>query len=614
MRGEMPRRAAWDKVGVSREELMDVALGHEPADVAIINGTIVNVHTGTLMAGDIAIKGNRVAAVGDLAYAIGPATEVVNAKDRYVSPGLVDPHIHQWHTNHNGTVFARCLLEHGTTAAADGFYGAGIVGGVKGIRFFLDEVLATPLKLIFLVPTYSYAQSRAIGFPPAPGSVTADEMLEMIEWEEAWGVEETGYELLVHRDSRDSNIARVVSRALELRKVVTGHGPSFPSAREINAWIAAGVMSNHELVSLDDAILHAELGLYTLLREGAGFHEMHEVVRAITDYGYDSRAYQMCPDLATAETIFEPGQLDAAIRKAIRCGLSPIRAIQLATIQPAEFFRVNHEMGVIAPGRFADLVLLTDLSEFVIDTVMANGRVCVHDGEAVELLPEPSYPEWLYQTMHVTRSFSADDFRVPAPITEGVVKARVIGIKDGSYSSEELHAELPVKDGEILSDSIGGINKVVLVDRLHGHGQYGVGFVHGFGLITGAMGSSANPLEQGVVSVAATDQDMATAVNAVVERKGALVAVRGGEVVADFPAPLLGLVSDLPYEDAKVRVRELVSAWRELGCALLHPFAFLEFVAAATVPALRISTQGLTRVRIDAGGRVGAEIVSPVVS
>jgi adenine deaminase len=205
----------------------------------------------------------------------------------------------------------------------------------------------------------------------------------------------------------------------------------------------------------------------------------------------------------------------------------------------------------------------------------------------------------MYETILVNKTFTAEDFRVSAEATEGTATVRVIDVRDGYLVTEEVHEELRVKDGEILADPSRGINKVTLIDRLHGNEEYGVAFVRGFNLAAGAMGSSVNVFNQGIVVVAATDEDMATAANAIVERRGAFVAVRDANVVADFPIPLLGLCSDLPYGEAQERVSHVLGAWRELGCDLESPFANLEFITFVTIPSLRISFRGLAAMRAD---------------
>ncbi|MFN8204149.1 MAG: adenine deaminase C-terminal domain-containing protein [Solirubrobacteraceae bacterium] len=603
-------RVGWDKVGAGREILVDVALGHVPADLVIANGSLVNVHTGRVGRADVAVKGNRIAAVGDVAYAVGRETEVVDAAGLYVTPGLVAPHFHQWHSNHNGTVVAQCLLERGTTAVTDGFYAPGIVAGPRGIRVLLDEMLRTPLKMMFLVPTHAYAQNRMFGLPPAPESVTGEDMLEMLEWPEAWGLEETGHDLLFDRARRDPAMVRVLERAHELRKLPTGHGINFASRRHVNAWIAAGIMNNHEAIDVEQAVCEAESGLYVLLRHAPGLEHIPGTVGALHEERCHSRAFQLCPDVAWADTIFE-GHFDETVRQAVRAGIDPIRALQMATIQPAEFFRANHEIGSIAPGRFADIVLLSDLGKYELDSVFVNGQPFVRRGERVCELSQPDYPEWTRQTMRLPRPLTADDFTVAAPCVEGTVRARVIVVEDGDYFSDEVIVEMRVADGIVQPDPARGINLVTLIERLNGEDRIGVGFVQGFGLRTGAMASASNPMTQGIVAVAAGADDMAVATNAVARDGGAFVAVDHGEVIAELPTPILGMTCDLPYAEAKTAALGLVRAWRDLGCELSIPFGYLEFVAGTTEPRLRISTHGLVSVSTD--GDLTMQIVPVVV-
>lgn len=587
---------------VKREQLIDVALGDEPSDVIVANGTILNVHTGRLLQMGVAIKGDRIAAVGDVAYTQGPATRIVDARHLTLIPGLLSPHCHQWHSNHNGTVFAQGLLKHGTTAITDGIYGPGIVAGKAGVRFFLDEMLATPLKVFFLVPTPAYLQLKMIGHEPAPASVSADDLFEMLEWPECRGVEETdGY--VIGRNLRDPVILEVFERALASGKVVTGHGPNI-WGRDLNAWIAAGVMNNHEFEYLEQATTHTDFGLYGLLREAPSIRNVAECARAITELRYDSRCFQLDDDLVTADSLFEGGTVHAAVTRAIQVGVDPIRAVQMATIQPAEFFRVNHEVGVIAPGRRADIVFLTDLATLSIQKVMANGAIVVEDDEFTAAFEHPQYPRWMYDSMTMNRQFVPDDFRVSAPAGQTKVKVRVIGITNGMLNSTEEECQLDTENGEIVPDASRGINKVVVIDRLRSANEYAVGFVRGFELRAGSIGSSANSFVHGVLVVGTSNGDMAAAVDAIVRRNGAFVAVRDGEVTSEFPLPLLGLCSDLPYARAKEKVRELFAAWRDLGCELEAPSLYFELLVGANYPTLRITTKGLRRVSFDDAGGI----------
>jgi adenine deaminase len=583
----------------SRAALIDVAMGHAPADTIVVGGRLVDVHTGTIRPEGVAIKNGRIAAIGDVGYARGDATQVIDADGLYLVPGLVDPHLHQWHTYTNSTVFAMANLLHGTTAVVDGFYGHAILTGTRSVRFFLDELKATPVKALFVVPILCYSQNRYLGLPVSPDTPTSDELFEMLGWEETVGVEETGYDLLLEPQRRDEALVALLEEALRRGKVISGHGAGLPDDRAVNAFAAAGVTNNHELVAAAEAKRQAELGLMAFIREGASCADTRQVAKAITEGGLQSRAFQLCPDVVTTEAMFDVGQQDQCIRAAVRNGLTPLQAIQMSTIQPAEHFRVSHDLGLIAAGRCADIVFVSDLAEFAIRRVMADGAICVEDGEVLWRGLQPEYPGWLYETMRVSRPLIPDDFRVAPAGPGATARVRAILVQDGLLESEEVLVELPVRDGNVLGDGDARINKIAMIDRVFGTQEIGVSFVEGFGIRDGAIGTSANVFNQNVVVVGASDEDLAAAANAIVRLGGGFVAVRGGEVVADFPTPLNGLVSDLGYDETRTRIAKLIATWQDMGCRLETPQINLEFVTLVTIPRLRISTKGLVVIEGD---------------
>jgi adenine deaminase len=584
---------------LEREALIDVALGNEPADAVILGGRIVDVHTGTIRDEGVAIKNGRIAAVGDVGYTQGDGTEVIDAAGSHLVPGLINPHLHQWHTYTNCTVFAQTNLLHGTTAVADGFYGHAILTGIKSVRFFLDELKATPVKPIFLAPTMAYTQNRFLGLPLSPNAPAPNELFEMLDWPETVGTEETGFELIFDRARRDTVILELIEETLRRGKVVTGHGAGLEGDRQMNAFAATGLMNDHEIVSAADARRKVEMGVTAHIREGSGCEDTPAVIRAILDDGLSSRAFNLCSDVVTTEAMINTGAQDNGIRVAVRNGLDPMTAIQMSTIQPAEFFRVNHNIGSIAPGRIADIVFVDDLATFEISRVMADGKIWVSEGKLTDEVARPDYPQWLYETMNTKRELREGDFTIRAPAEDGPVPVRVIKITDGSLVSEEEHAELQAHGGDVKADPSVGINKVAMIDRVAGSGEIGVAFVKGFGLRDGAIGSSANVFNQQVVVVGANEADMVVAANAIIKMGGGFVAVRDGNVVADFPTPLNGIVSDLDLEETRARVTNLLAVWREMGCELTTPQINLEFVTLVTIPQLRISTRGLALIEAD---------------
>ena len=583
-----------------RRQLIDVAMGYSHADKVIVNGKIVNTHTGTIHADDIAIKGDRIAAVGKVDYTRSKDTEVIDAQGQYLVPGLIDPHCHQWHTYCNSTVFASCRLIHGSTAIVDGFYGHAIVNGLRASRFFLDECLATPVKPIFMVPTMCYTQNRGIGFDASPNAPTIEELFQALEWTETKGIEEVSPELLLKQNLRDSSLLDLMDECLKQGKVIQGHSAGMINDKISNAWIASGIMHNHEVVSEEECKRQAELGLYVVIREGSACEDIHACLPAVTKLQQDSRAYQLCTDVVTPDWMLERGQMDHAVRIAIKNGLDPIKAIQMSTIQPAEFYRVNHDMGMIGPGKYADILFVDDLEKFSFGKVMANGKIWVEDGNLTEELKTPEYPDWLYNTMNIKRTLHESDFKVLAPEGSGPeVKVRVITTRDGSLETPESIETLSVENGEIKAAPEKGINKICMIDRIMGTEEIGVGFVKGFNIKEGCIGTTANVFNQNIVLVGSSEKSMAIAANEIIKMQGGFIAIRNNEVAATLPTPLNGIATDLSFDEVFDRQTKLLKNWNEMGCKLETPQMNLEFVSLVTIPYYRICTKGLAYVTED---------------
>jgi adenine deaminase len=579
---------------LEREGLIDVAMGYESADAIIQNGRLVNPHTATIHNDGVAIKGKRIAAVGDVMYTAGDTTQLIDAEGSYLVPGLIDPHCHQWHTYTNSTVFAACRLLHGSTTIVDGFYGHAIVNGLRASRFFLDELLRTPVKPIFVVPTMCYTQNRGIGFPASPNAPSIDELMQALDWPEAKGLEEISPELMLRRNQRDRGLLALMEKCLRQGKVIQGHSAGMHDDRITNAWTAAGIMHNHEIVSAEEARRQAELGLYIVIREGSACEDIKKTIPVATELKYATRAFQLCTDVVTPDWMLDRGQMDHAVRIAIRNGVDPMTAIQMATIQPAEFYRVNHDMGMIAPGRYADILFVKDLAEFNISKVMANGKIWVENGRLTEPLENPKYPDWLYGTMNISRRLEPKDFRIVAPQSSGSsVKVRVITTRDGSLETPESIETLPVVNGEIQAAPERGINKICMIDRIMGTGELGTAFVKGFNIQEGCIGTTANVFNQNIVLVGASDEDMAVAANETIKMDGGFITVRKGKIVASLPTPLNGLATDMAFDEVFSAQRKLLQSWRDMGCTLQTPQMNLEFVSLVTIPYYRICTKGL---------------------
>jgi adenine deaminase len=574
---------------VKRRELIDVAMGRTPADSVIEGGTLVNVATGELYGADVAISGDRIAALGDVGYAVGPETRRIDAHGLYITPGLVEGHLHQYHSYLGVTEFVEALLTHGVTATADAFYGPGIVAGVPAVRFFKEAFERMPIRLIFLVPTLAWLQNRELGLTPTPG-IDASDLMDMLDWEGCYGLEEPPYLPVVEHYPEFLDL---FDETLRQRKVITGHAAGI-TERQLQAYVAVGVTTDHESVEVNDALSKARKGMTLLMRQGSGCLDVPEVVRTHTEHGIDPRRLGFCADLASPEKLLTEGAIDESIRVTIAQGVRPVHAIQMATINTAEAFYAQRDFGVVAPGRYADILLVSNLRDFRIETVLFGGATAVESGEFLLRLPKTEYPAFLRDTVTLPHQISADDmtFRVDGDADE--VEVRVIGVTEGSLETDERRIRLRVVDGSVGADTNGDVLLLAMIDRFGEGTGIGLGFVQGFQLERGAIASTANAVCENIVIVGADPTDMAIAANHLATTGGGKVVVDRGDIVAQVPLPICGLLTEAPMAEVAEGFREAFAAIAELGCRLKSPFSQLEFCfACGEIGYIKLSEEGL---------------------
>jgi adenine deaminase len=574
---------------MARRDLIDVAMGKVHADVLVEGGRLVNVATTEIYDADVAVKGDRIAAVGDVAYTKGPETRVIDARGRFVTPGLVEGHLHQYHSYLGVTEYVQALLSHGVTATADAFYGPGIVAGVPAIRFFKEAFERMPIRLIFLVPTLSWLQNRELGLTPTPG-IDASDLFEILGWDGCYGLEEPPYLPVVEHYPEFLDL---FDETLRQRKVITGHAAGI-NWRQLQAYAAVGVTTDHETVEVHDALAKARAGMTLLMRQGSGCFDVPEVVRTHTEFGIDPRRLAFCADLASPEKLMTEGTIDHAIRVAIAQGVSPVHAVQMATLNTAESFYAQRDFGVVAPGRFADLVLVSNLRDFRIDTVVFGGNEVFKDGDFLLELPKTEYPEILRDTVKLPQPITADalTFRVDGDRDE--VEVRVIGVTEGSLETDERRARLPIEDGVVSADTADDVLLLAMIDRFGKGTGVGLSFVQGFRLREGAIASTANAVCENIVIVGTNPTDMAVAANHLATLGGGKVVVRDGEVLASVALPICGLLTEEAMDRVMARFESAFEAIAELGCPLKNPFSQLEFCfACGEIGDIKLSEEGL---------------------
>jgi len=575
--------------------LLKVATGQEPPDLIIEGGNLVNVHTAEIFKADIAIKGMRIVAVGDLGrIQRNNGSEIINAEGKYLTPGFIEPHLHLYHAHQNFTQVSKLLLSHGTTTVADSLYGPGQVS-IDAFKFFIKEIERTPLKLMWLIPIVTYLQNRQNGLERIFDTLNNKEVFDMLDWPECYGLEEPEATLMV--EERPDDMLRLFEGALKRNLVIPGHAWGL-NVQDLNAYIAIGASSDHEGESKEDAINRARLGMWVQIRHGGGAIATPDMVRAITENKLDSRYFCFCSDLTDQLFLKNKGNIDEAVRVAIMSGVNPITAIQMGTLNAADSIGISSEVGSIAPGKFADIIFIDDLPTFKISTVIANGKVVVKDGEFILDLKQPKYPDFLYNTIRLKRQIVPSDFEIKAPKGKDKVIVRVIEVKDGTLHMPEGRAILFVENGKIQNDIKNDVLKIALVETFKRSGNIGKGFTRGFNLKKGAIASTHNPWFHGIAIVGTNDSDMMIAANKIAEIGGGEVAVVDGKIMALYELPISGVCSEKSIQESIQESQKLSNIVKEMGCNLNSVFKTLGFTTACgNIGDLKIFDSGIIDIK-----------------
>jgi adenine deaminase len=588
----MTRRPLWEMT----RELSAVGMGRAPADLVVRGGRLVNVHTREVVDGvDVAIAGGRIALVGDAAHTIRPETEVVDAEGAYLVPGLVDTHLHVESVMVTVTRFAEAVLPHGTTTVFIDNHELANVFGLEGIRWMLEEGRRLPLKVYLAVPSCVPALP---GFEDAGAALGPAEIREALAWEGVAGLGEMMNMPGVL--AGDEAVHATIAAALERGKPVTGHW-SLAGVRDyrLQAYVAAGVDSCHETTSAEDALAKLRAGMWVQFREGSTFRDVAALAPVLTERGVDPRHCLLVTDDVLPETIVEDGHMDRVVRHAVAAGIDPLVAIQMATVNGAEYFGLRHELGSIAPGRLADVLFVGDLRDFRPHRVLVDGR------EPGELGPA-AYPPQAFASVRLARPLTTAALRVAAPGPGRTARVRAIGVASERVTTEHLVVEAPIVDGEVRASAELDLAKAASIERHGGPGTIGLGFVQGLGLRRGAVASTVAHDNHNLLVAGMSDEDMLFAVERLVAAGGGMIAVADGEVVALVALPIAGLICDRPVAALAEETRALAAAYRALGSSVEDPAMIFSFLSLGVIPALRLTNRGL----VDG---VAFELVPPVL-
>ena len=572
--------------------LIDVAMGRKPADLVLRNGIWVCVQSGEFIPDtDVAIKDGRIAYVGpDASHTITKDTRVVNAEGKYLVPGLIDGHTHVESGMLTVTEFVRAVLPHGTTGMVIDPHEIANVFGLKGVKLMADEAARQPIHIWVEVPS-CVPSSPAL--ETAGAEITLADVEEAIQWDNVIGLGEMmNYTGVAAGDPKMLAEMETTRRA---GKVISGHYASLDLGPAFHAYVAGGPEDDHEGTRLEDAVVRVRQGMWAMLRYSSAWHDVAAQLPAITKLGMDARRFILCTDDSHAGTLVNDGHMDRILRHAIAEGLAPMLAVQMATLNPAEHFGVSREVGMIAPGRWADILLVKDLKDFHAELVLVRGQLAAENGKLRIDLPKVEYPAWATQSIHLKHALSRKDFRLRTALKANQVSCNVIGIIENQAPTKLLKLAVSVKDGELQLPA--GLAKLALVERHAKTGVIQLGLVRGFGLSEGcAIASTVAHDCHHMLVIGTSDEDMATAANKLAETGGGQVVVKNGKVIGLVELTIGGLMSTERADAVAKKANTILEGFRASGCIINNPNMTMSLLALPVIPELRLTDKGLVDV------------------
>jgi adenine deaminase len=572
--------------------LIAVAAGREQADRVFRNCKLVNVQTREVLDGwQVAIAEGRFAYVGaDASHCIGEDTEIFDVNGRYLIPGLCDGHMHIESGMLTPAEFAAAVIPHGTTTMFTDPHEIANVLGLEGVRMMHDEALMQPVNIFTQMPSCA---------PSAPGlettgfEISAEDVAEAMGWPGIIGLGEMmNFPGVINGDTQ---MLAEMAETMNAGKTVGGHYASPDRGPAFSAYVAGGAADDHEGTTEEDALARVRNGMRSMMRLGSAWYDVETQITAITERGIDPRNFILCTDDCMAETLVNDGHMNRVVRHAIDCGCDPLIALQMATINTATHFGLERELGSIAPGRRADMIITSDLKTLPIEHVIARGKTVAKDGNITVDCPHYDWPDSARQTVHLGKPLEEKDFDILAPKGKNTVMTRVIGVVENQAPTKALNFELPVIEGCVKAS--GDVCQIALVERHRATGHVSNGFVSGFGY-TGNMSIASTVAHDShhMIVVGTSHADMALAANRLGEVGGGVTVFKDGQELALVELPIGGLMSDQPAAEVAARAAKMIEAMVACGCNLNNAYMQHSLLALVVIPELRISDLGLVDV------------------
>ena len=566
------------------KQLIRAGRGLVPAHTVIVNGNLVNVMTSEVYKADVAIYEDTIVAVGDVKDYVGEETKIIDAAEKYLVPGLIDGHIHSECSKLSITSYAKAVVPRGTTSMISGLDEYISVSGLEGLQEIFEEVKKSPLKVFWGAPyktPYTFPQST-VAF-----NFTKEIHEQVQQWPECFGVWETVREYVTEEDE---NTLGAIEVAAKNRLPIFGCAP-MARGKELNGYLCAGIRLDHESYDHEEVVEKMRNGMHMLIRESSVTHFLKENIRAVTEVNpYLARRVSFCTDDVTASDVLEKGHLDNVVRLAIDAGVEPMTAIQMATINSAEAYRIDHMIGSITPGKIADILFVDNIESFNVETVITNGKLVAENGKLTYELKAPKRSSILTSELKCDLT-TKEDFEYKVDIKNGQAKVLSMDVK-GPFVRKRRDVVLNVENGIVQPDTEQDVLMVSVLERFGRNGNKSLAFCSGWKLKKGAMASSAAPDDNNIIVMGASAEDMSIAVNHLIKNGGGQVVVADGEVIEFLPLPVGGIVSDLEPEEIAAWEKKVNKAANDLGSDLLEPLMYMFFLPITAIPDYAITDVG----------------------
>ena len=571
-------------------QLMRVALGQDAADMAVINGRLLNVYTGEVLDGlSVCTKGPWIAYVGDnVDPKIDDHTQVVDATGRTLIPGLIDGHTHlAW----MGSVdaFIKPLMAGGTTTIVTESMEVYPVAGLGGVIDLLDALADQPIKIFATAPFMASISRTTRGIP-------VEALRQLLSRKDIVGLGESYWQAVLQDPD---TAAGALEETRRWGKTLEGHTAG-ARGDKLAAYLATGISSCHEPIQAEEVLERLRLGIYVMIREGSIRRDL-KAISSIKDAGIDTRRLILVTDGLSPRDLIEKGGMEYVVQKAIDCGFDPVAAIRMATLNVAEHFRLDRIIGGIAPGRCADFLIVPDLHTIEAETVISNGKVAAERGQVIIAPRRHSFRPENLNTIRLPGDMHPEDFQIKAS-GNNRVRVRTIEMVTDLVTRENV-LSLPVNNGQVLANADHDLALIAAIDRTHAPGKISNGLINGFGLKTGAVACSAAWDTSDIIVVGTAHRDMALAVNRIRTLQGGVVVCSGGDIQAELALPVFGLMSEESLESIADKLEAVKNAVNQLGCKFPDPILSLNTLTGAAIPYLRICEEGL--VNLKDGNTVG---------